>query len=240
MGKEDLILRRFFRKETIILLVLLFGINIAHGGFDLMSMLVSLPGIIIGLSFHEFAHGAMSNALGDPTPKMQGRLTINPFAHIDPVGFLCLMFAGFGWGVPVQVDPRYYKNRRRDEFLVSIAGVTMNLFLAILFSLLLRVLFMSNATWLSGEVGSILIEMLIQVVIINLVLMVFNLIPVPPLDGFGIVTELFNLRKYDWYWKVYEYGFPILMLLIIFDVTDLILTPAVNGVFNLLVEYVIF
>ncbi len=231
---------RFFRKETLILLAILFGMNFLSGGFDLMGMLISLPGIIIGLSFHEFAHGAMSHVLGDPTPKMQGRLTISPLAHIDPVGFLCLMFAGFGWGVPVQVDPRYYKHRRRDEFLVSIAGVTMNLLLAVLFSLIIRLLFASNGAWLSGEVGSILIEMLIQVVVINLVLMIFNLIPVPPLDGFGLVTELFNLRKYDWYWKVYEYGFPILMLLIIFDVTDLILTPAVNGIFNLLVNYVMF
>lgn len=115
----------------------------------------------------------------------------------------------------------------------------MNLLIAVLFSLLIRALFMMNPAWLGGEVGSILIEMLIQVVLINIVLMVFNLIPVPPLDGFGLVTELFNLRKYDWYWKVYEYGFPILMVLIIFNVTDLILTPAVSGIFNLLVDFII-
>jgi len=205
-----------------------------------MSILISLPGIIIGLSFHEFAHGAVSHLLGDPTPKLQGRLTINPFAHLDPFGFLALMLAGFGWGIPVQVDPRYYKHRRRDEILVALAGVTMNLLLAILFSLVLRFLFAANLAWLSGEVATILTEMLIQVVVINLVLMIFNLIPVPPLDGFGIATELFNLRRYHWYWKVYEYGFPILMLLIIFDVTDLILTPAVNGIFQLLMNYVMF
>ena len=218
----------------IFLLVLLFGMNIVRGGFDLMDMLISLPGIIIGLAFHEFAHGAVSYALGDPTPKMQGRPTINPMAHIDPIGFLCLMFAGFGWGVPVQVDPRYYKNRRRDEFLVSIAGVTMNLILAILFSLLIRVLFMVNPAWLGGEVGTILMEMLIQVVIINLVLMVFNLIPVPPLDGFGILTQIFKLDRFDWYWKIYQNGFLILMVLIIFDVTDMILGPVCGFFYDLL------
>lgn len=233
-------MRRFFSKEMMVLLLVLIGMRLVNGSFDLMHILVSLPGIIIGLSFHEFAHGAVSYALGDPTPKLQGRLTINPMAHMDPFGFLALMLAGFGWGVPVEIDPRYYKNRRRDEMLVSLAGVTMNLLLAVLFSLILRFLFAANPTWLSGEVGSILTEMLIQVVVINLVLMIFNLIPVPPLDGFGIVTELFDLRRYDWYWKVYEYGFPILMLLIIFDVTDLILTPAVNGIFQLLVNYVMF
>ena len=233
-------MRKFFSKEMIVLLAILLALRITGGGFDFMDMLISIPGIIIGLSFHEFAHGAASYALGDPTPKLQGRLTINPMAHMDPFGFLALMFAGFGWGVPVQIDPRYYKNRRRDEMLVALAGVTMNLLLAILFSFILRFLFSANPAWLAGEVGTILTEMLIQVVVINLVLMIFNLIPVPPLDGFGIVTELFNLRRYEWYWKVYEYGFPILMLLIIFDVTDLILTPGVNGIFQLLVNYVIF
>ena len=229
----------------LILVVLLFGMNLVNGGFSnpldwLMDKLIMLPAIIIGLSFHEFAHGAMSHLLGDPTPKAQGRLTINPAAHIDPFGFLALMVAGFGWGVPVQIDPRYYKNRRRDEFLVSIAGVTMNLLLAVGFSLLIRVLVSSEAAWLQGNIGTVLFEMLFYVVSVNLVLMVFNLIPVPPLDGFGLVTELFNLRRYSWYWKVYEYGFPILMILIIFDVTDFILTPAVSGMLNLLVNYVMF
>ena len=233
-------MRRFFSKEMIVLLDILVALRITGGGLDFMTILLSLPGIIIGLSFHEFAHGAVSYALGDPTPKLQGRLTINPFAHMDPFGFLALMFAGFGWGVPVQIDPRYYKNRRRDEMLVSLAGVTMNLLLAIAFSLILRLLFAANPAWLAGEVGTILTEMLLQVVIINLVLMIFNLIPVPPLDGFGIATELFNLRKYDWYWKVYDHGFLILMLLIIFDVTDLILTPGVNGMLQLLIKYVMF
>ena len=85
----------------LILLAILLVLRITGGGLDFMDMLLSLPGIIIGLSFHEFAHGAVSYALGDPTPKLQGRLTINPMAHMDPFGFLALMFAGFGWGVPV-------------------------------------------------------------------------------------------------------------------------------------------
>ena len=90
-----------------------------------------LPGIIIGLAFHEFAHAAVAFKLGDPTPKMQGRVTINPLAHIDPVGLAALLFAGFGWGVPVQINPSNFKKRRRDELLVSLAGVTMNLVIAI-------------------------------------------------------------------------------------------------------------
>ena len=106
----------------------------------ILTKLLMLPGIIIGLSFHEFAHAWMSDKLGDPTPRRQGRVTINPMAHIDPIGFLALLLVGFGWGKPVQIDPGYYKHRRRDEFLVGIAGVTMNLLLAIAFSIPARAL----------------------------------------------------------------------------------------------------
>ncbi len=232
-------MKKFFSTEMLVLLVLLFGMNLVNGGLQnpldwLMDKLMMLPAIIIGLSFHEFAHGMVSHLLGDPTPKLQGRLTINPLAHIDPFGFLALMIAGFGWGVPVQIDPRYYKHRRRDELLVSLAGVTMNLLLAIAFTFVMKILITTNASWLLGSVGSVVFEMILYIISINLVLMVFNLIPVPPLDGFGIVTELFNLRKYDWYWKVYQNGFPILMVLILLGVTDRILSPCVNFMFDLI------
>ena len=89
----------------------------------ILTKILMLPGIIIGLSFHEFAHAWVSDKLGDPTPRRQGRVTINPLAHIDWMGFLALLLVGFGWGKPVQIDPGYYKHRRRDEFLVGIAGV---------------------------------------------------------------------------------------------------------------------
>ena len=99
-----------------------------------MTKILTLPGIILGLSLHEFAHAWMSDRLGDPTPKRQGRLTINPLAHIDWIGFIALLFVGFGWGKPVMIDPGYYKNRRLGEFLTGIAGVTMNLIIAVILS----------------------------------------------------------------------------------------------------------
>ena len=198
-----------------------------------------IPGIVIGLAFHEFAHGFVSYKLGDPTPKLQGRLTLNPGAHIDPIGFLCLFFAGFGWGVPVQIDPRYYKHRRRDEFLVSIAGVTMNLIIAICFAFALRVVVHSNSQFFISQIGEIMVQINslssapsqisdCSLSFINLVLMVFNLIPVPPLDGFGIITQIFNLEKYSWCDVVYRNGLFILMGLILFDVISTILNPCVS------------
>lgn len=195
--------------------------------------IIMLPGIILGLSLHEFAHAWMSDKLGDPTPRRQGRLTVNPLAHIDWLGFAALVLVGFGWGRPVEINPSYYKNRRRDEFLVGIAGVTMNLILAVLLSFPTRALM--KAAYSSG---SALLENIMYIfyyaVMINLVLMIFNLIPCPPLDGWGIVTQLFRLDRHEWWYKVYQYGTWILLALIILNVTDMIITPVVTMLLRLL------
>ena len=238
-------MRKIKNSPVLLLLILMVVSNLLSNGFSnpmdwFMSKLIMLPGIIIGLSFHEFAHGYVSHKLGDPTPEMQGRLTINPAAHIDPFGFIALIFAGFGWGVPVQIDPRYYKNRRSGELMVGFAGVTMNLIIAVVFCFIIKGVFLLNPPFLSGNLGQVLIDMLLSVVSINIVLMVFNLLPVPPLDGFGIVTQIFNLEKYSWYYTVYNNGFPILMVLIILNVTGKILTPIVNAVMSFLINTIIF
>ncbi|MBQ9272576.1 MAG: site-2 protease family protein [Mogibacterium sp.] len=200
----------------------------------ILSKLLMLPGIIIGLSFHEFAHAWVSDRLGDPTPRRQGRVTLNPMAHIDIIGFIALLLVGFGWGKPVQIDPSYYKKPRRDEFLVSIAGVTMNLLLAIVFSIPARFLMSHAGGAAVSDIIYNLYLMIFYTVSINIVLMIFNLIPCPPLDGWGIVTQLFRLDRYKWWYKVYQYGTYILLALIVFNVTDLIITPLVNMILNIL------
>ena len=200
----------------------------------ILTKILMLPGIIIGLSFHEFAHAWVSDKLGDPTPRRQGRVTVNPLAHIDWMGFLALLLVGFGWGKPVQIDPGYYKHRRRDEFLVGIAGVTMNLILAVIFAIPARAM----VRMFSGAAASDLVYniylMLFYIVSINVVLMIFNLIPCPPLDGWGIITQIFRLDRYSWWYKVYQYGTWILLALIILNVTDLILTPLVSLIVGVL------
>ena len=199
----------------------------------ILTKILMLPGIIIGLSFHEFAHAWVSDKLGDPTPRRQGRVTINPLAHIDWVGFLALLLVGFGWGKPVQIDPGYYKNRRRDEFLVAIAGVTMNLILAVLFSIPARLMLKSFSGTTSDLVYNIYL-IIFYTITINLVLMIFNLIPCPPLDGWGIITQIFRLDRYSWWYKVYQYGTWILLALILLNVTDMIITPLVTFFVNIL------
>jgi len=200
----------------------------------IITKILMLPGIIIGLSFHEFAHAWVSDKLGDPTPRRQGRVTINPMAHIDWVGFAALLLVGFGWGKPVQIDPGYYKHRRRDEFLVSIAGVTMNLLLAVVFSIPARFIVKAvNGAAVSDIIYNIYL-MVFYIVMINIVLMIFNLIPCPPLDGWGIITQIFRLDRYSWWYKVYQYGTWILLGLIVFNVTDRIITPLVSLILGVL------
>ena len=199
----------------------------------ILTKILTLPGIILGISLHEFAHAWMSDRLGDPTPKRQGRLTVNPMAHIDVVGFIALLLVGFGWGRPVQIDPFYYKHRRGDEFLVAIAGVTMNLIVAVILSFPAKALM--NMYY---QTGSGLVEncfyIIYYAVSINVCLMVFNLIPCPPLDGWNIVTQLFGLQKYSWWYKIYQYDQWILIILIFANITDLILMPGVSAIMRLL------
>jgi len=199
----------------------------------LYTKLLTLPGIIVAISFHEFAHAWMSNKLGDPTPRNQGRLTINPMAHVDILGFVALIVCGFGWGKPVQINTHYYRNRRRDELFVALAGVVLNLIIAIVFSF--------PAKWIYSiyiSTGSTLMETIFYIfyytVMINLCLMIFNLIPIPPLDGWNVLSQLVNLEKYSWYWSVYRYGSYILIALIIFNLTDIILMPCIELFMNIL------
>lgn len=239
-----ILLRRNFDITFLILIAVLAFSSFRGGAFAdpmswLMTELMMLPGIIIGLAFHEFAHAKVAYRLGDPTPKMQGRVTINPLAHIDPLGLAALLFAGFGWGVPVQINPSNFRNRRRDELFVSLAGVTMNLIVAVVFAVIAKILYMTaGPVFLSGSLGSILWTMIIYVIQINLVLMIFNLIPCPPLDGFSIVSEIFNIKHTEFYWTVYRYGNWILIALIIFGITGRIITPFVSFMMELLSSFI--
>jgi Zn-dependent protease len=231
-------LNRFFSNPMSLILILLMAFQTITGGrysgpVDwLMSTLTVLPGIIIGLSFHEFAHAWVANRCGDPTPKYQNRITINPAAHIDPLGFIALIFIGFGWGKPVMINPNNFRKPRRDELLVSLAGVTLNLILAFLFMGAIRLLYEFALGFMLSDLGMILQDILISVVFINIVLMVFNLLPIPPLDGFNVITQIFNLRNTEFYYRVYDKGFLILMILIVFNVTGKILTPAVGHIYT--------
>lgn len=208
---------------------------ISDPGTFLYTMLLALPGIIIGLSLHEFAHAYVSYKLGDPTPMAQGRVTISPFAHIDPIGFLLLMLFGFGYGKPVQINPNNYKNPRRDEIFVALAGVITNFFVAVLFAFVYFLLARFNVISLYSTMSTILIN----IIFINVNLMVFNLLPIPPLDGYKVVRNLLlghvdvgKLWRVEAFFNRYGYLilFAILSLPATMDLIDILAGWVIDAV----------
>ena len=220
---------RFFemlkRDRMLMLLVIIFFLEgpvmeLFTGGITgliswFVDTLVVLPGILIGLSFHEFAHAKVAVMCGDNTPEYYGRVTLDPRAHIDPMGLISLIFLNFGWGKPVVVNPMNFRNRRMGGILVGLAGVTMNLCIAVVTSLIIRVIMNASPMFLFRGVGSALLQVLIDIVYINIYLMLFNLLPIPPLDGYGVVGDLFNVRNRTWYMNIYYNSRYIMMLMLI-------------------------
>ena len=221
----------------IIIIVLLAGSSLRSGMADpkqwLMEKLLLLPGIIIGLSLHEFGHAVVAYKLGDNTPKLQGRVTINPMAHIDWMGLAALFFCGFGWGQPVQINPYNFKHRRRDELFVSLAGVVMNLLVAALFIVIAKVFVIATGGALNTTLTEGIWWIIYYAIQINFVLMIFNLIPCPPLDGFNIIAQIAGFGNTETYWRIYNYGSWLLIIIIVLGVAGMILSPCVSFLMNI-------
>jgi len=235
-------LRSFFNPVTILLIVVMAYSSISSGRFNspmdwFIITVLTLPGIFIALSFHEFAHAFTAYKLGDQTPRFQKRVTLNPARHMDLFGFLCLVFIGFGWGKPVMINPQNFKNPRRDGLLVSLAGVTMNLFLAFLLGAILAIYVKTAPMFVQTYIGDVILNMILFAIRINLILMIFNLIPIPPLDGFNAVTEIFNIKRTELYYKIYQNGFVILLVLILLDAISVIFKYTVTPMFYSILRF---
>lgn len=200
--------------------------------------LMIIPGILLGFVFHEFAHAKMAVKLGDPTPRLQGRLTLDPRSHIDLIGFIMIIFVGFGWAKPVMTDRRYYKNPRRDDILVSIAGPFTNLIIAVLFLLLLKLVYVFNLFSGSPALQVVIQTMFKASAEINVLLFVLNLLPFPFFDGYHVITNLFNTWKYRFFNILEQYGMIIFILLAISGVFGRIISPLVDIVFVFLVKLI--
>ena len=169
-------------------------------------LVLLIPVLLFALVFHEFSHGWVANRLGDPTAKNQGRLTLNPMAHLDPIGSMMILFVGFGWAKPVPVDSRYLANPRKDMMKIAFAGPASNLLLAFIGGILIRI------TGYAGPLSS----MLILFTQINISLAVFNMIPIPPLDGSQIFSGIMIRKNPQLVMQLQMYGPQILMGLILF------------------------
>lgn len=179
--------------------------------FDFQQILLFLPGILFGFTIHEFAHAYVAYWLGDDTAARQGRLTLNPLAHLDPMGTLLFVFAGFGWARPVPVDSRFFRNPRRDDILVTAAGPVSNLVVAIVLGLIFR--FMPGDFGADSMLATVKLLM-VYAIQINLVLFFFNLLPIFPLDGARIVQRLLPLNEAYAFARLESAGPLILMGLI--------------------------
>lgn len=195
-----------------------------------LGVLYMLPGIIIGLTAHEFAHAFVAYKSGDSTPKIEGRVTLNPVAHIDPFGFICLIIGGFGWGKPVHVNPYNFKNQRVNGLMVDLAGVVCNFVLAFIFCIFLKLLTLNLTFFYNND---ILYEIVYYGISINLVLTFFNLIPIPPLDGYGVLTFFFPRMNFPFYNIINQFSSLILIGLIWSGIIGKILGPLVLQCFNL-------
>lgn len=185
-------------------------------GFNLENMLHTLPAVIIGLTVHEYAHAWMAFKLGDHTAGQMGRLSFNPLKHIDPLGFLFIVIAGFGWAKPVMFNPENLKNKHSGEILISLAGPFANLITGILFFVLARIMYGSDFM-LSSQLGRIIMSLAITTGFINFGLFVFNLIPLPPLDGSHVYLTFLKVKNPQIFNAIYRYGTGALFLIIILE-----------------------
>ena len=218
-------------------------------GTDSLYFLLSLASralvFLLVIPVHESAHAWVAHKLGDDTAYKQGRISLNPFVHLDLFGCVLMLLTGFGWAKPVPVNPSNMKNPRKGFALTALAGPLSNLLAAFVAALAFRIISVTGigmsdpGTLAVEEVDKMYYVLLILefFVEINVSLAAFNLIPLPPLDGFNIVTQIFDLSKKPWYYNVINYGSWILLALVIFNIIDIVISPAINGILSLLLPF---
>ena len=226
---------------VIAIMVLITVANYITNPNALLGLLVSIPGVLIAITFHEFSHGFVAYKLGDNTARNEGRLTLNPFAHMDPIGTLMLLFAGFGWGKPVQVNPRNYTRKmsmEKADALVSAAGPIMNFILAIVFTLIYYAIFKyAGITFVTSTVGKVVLLLISATISINIGLGVFNLIPLPPLDGSKIFLPILPRNAKSWFIQ-YEHAFYAIFLIIwISGIAGAMITPLIEKLTELFLNF---
>ncbi len=205
------------------------------GNIDLLQILLSIPAILIAFTFHEFAHAIVADRLGDRTPRFQGRITLNPMAHIDILGFIMFLVARFGWAKPVQTNPSAYKNYYKDDMKVSFAGPLANLIIAVIFMpiFLIYSKFFSYQI-ISSSVLSVISEILINIVYYNVILFVLNLIPIPGFDGYHILSDIFPSTFNKLNYKIGNFQIVIMILFIATPISSYLVGVPSNWIFKTL------
>jgi len=200
------------------------------------NMIYSLPGILLGLTVHECCHALCALKLGDTTARDQGRITLNPLVHIDLVGFLFIIFAGFGWAKPVQFDPHRLRNFRRDKALIAAAGPLSNMVLGILLTLSIKAFFYFVSDY--NNFSNHVLYFLYYAASINFGLFIFNLLPIPPLDGSHIFFSGFNIKP-ETEERIRTIGMPVLfIILIIQNFADVTIIP-IGRIVGAIIDFIL-
>ena len=235
----------YFDKRTlyvIMAIMVLWGLSSYLTNINaLLGLLYTIPGVLIAITFHEFAHAKVADMLGDDTPRREGRISLNPLAHIDPIGFIMLLFAGFGWGKPVNVNPRNYNRDitvEKADAIVSIAGPAMNMILAIGFTVIYFIIYKFWGTLvLTNRILGIIMQMIMCTITINIGLGIFNLIPLPPLDGSKVIKPFLPYNAKQWFEEREMIFYLVFVGLWITGIAGTIISPIINvvfkGIFNL-------
>ncbi len=219
----------------IVLVIILIAENLRYYIYSpeaLLALILSIPGVIIAMTFHEFAHAWVADRLGDDTPRRQGRLTLNPFKHMEPIGMLMLLFAGFGWGRPVEINPNNFNRTitiRKGNALVALAGPVMNLILALIFSIIYAlILAFGGIAFINSQVGGIITDIIMYTIFMNVGLGVFNLIPLPPLDGSKVLVAILPTNARSWFESHERILYLVFIIIWITPIASLIISPVIK------------
>ena len=220
--------------------VLSMFVGYASNPGQILALLLSIPGVLIAITFHEYAHAWTAYKLGDDTAKSQGRLSLNPLKHMDPIGIVMLLFLGFGWGRPVEIDSRNFNRNisvRKAEAIVSIAGPLANFILAIVFSAIYGVLIKFNAlTSMDTRTALTIITILQSIISINIGLGVFNLIPLPPLDGSKILAHFLPINARRWFIEHENIFYIAFIIIWLTPIASRITSPIINAILSFLLN----
>ena len=202
---------------------------------ELLGLLLTLPAVLVAITFHEYAHAFAADRLGDDTPRRQERLSLNPLKHLDPIGTIMLVFAGFGWGKPVEIEPRNFNRNVKmsvAEAIVSAAGPIMNFIIAIISSVIYFMIWKFASTFPLTQTGDIVMRLIQSCIIINIGLGVFNLIPLPPLDGSKIIGGFLPYNVRNWFENYYQIFYMVFIIIWVTGIASSIISPVISFVYE--------
>lgn len=229
-----------------IIIILLFAFSNLSYYFNvpgaLLGLLLSIPGVIVAITFHEYAHAWMADRLGDDTPRREGRLSLNPLMHMDPIGILMLLFVGFGWGRPVSINPVNFNRTisiRKANALVAFAGPAMNFILAIIFSIIYAIYLAFGGTFLVTNSVDIIGTIITSIISMNIGLGVFNLIPLPPLDGSKILVAFLPTKARNWVESHEHILYLVFIIIWVTPISTYIISPFMSLISKWLLNLIV-